>query len=170
MPLNASFSNDMITRSGDLVSECATSVDYSIHADAATAHPLVLLQAVDRDQQVVALGGEGCQLSVWDLTTQVKSWQAKGGKPNRVGLVDKADLTAVAHIEGGSSAAASSHTRWLVGTAAGKLLLYDSAAGRRPQLELQWGAARVTALAAEADGEQRGGMWAVAGYECALSR
>lgn len=33
-----------------------------------------------------------------------------------------------------------------------KLWLYDARAGKRPQMELDWGKARVTALAAQADG------------------
>lgn len=73
---------------------------------------------------------------------------AKGGKPNKVGLVDKPWNTAVAFLPG------SNGTKILVGTGFHKLRLYDTAIGKRPQLDVLCGTARVTALATEARGDR----------------
>lgn len=92
-----------------------------------------------------------------------------------VGLVDKPWNTAIAFLppsstsDGGNGAAAGASgdaaaggsgdapgaagTRLLVGTGYHKVRLYDSAAGKRPQMELSWSEGRITALALEPDGE-----------------
>ena len=41
----------------------------------------------------------------------------------------------------------------LAGTAQHKLWLYDLKVGRRPQMDIAWGEAKITALAPEPDGE-----------------
>ncbi len=134
-------------------------------------------QALDSTQTYIVVGGEGCQMQIWNLSTQREVFRAKGGKPNRVGLVDPANVTAVTFIpeastsgaEAGGGAQASSaqpqegaqeggdpplpQQRVLVGTAKHKLYLYDPRVGKRPQLDVSWGEARVTALAAPEDGE-----------------
>ena len=46
--------------------------------------------------------------------------------------------------------------RWLSGSAVAKLQLYDPGAGRRPQMEVKWRDARITALVPDHSGE-----WAV---------
>jgi hypothetical protein len=57
----------------------------------------------------------------------------------------------------GDSAAPSVGRRIVVvGNAAHKVLLYDTAAGRRPQMEVAWREARITALAAEDAGKEGG--------------
>jgi hypothetical protein len=51
------------------------------------------------------------QPSIWDLSSGSRVWQGKGGKPNRVGLVDKPNITALAFLPGCSNgAAANGHT------------------------------------------------------------
>ncbi|KAI8473720.1 MAG: quinon protein alcohol dehydrogenase-like superfamily [Monoraphidium minutum] len=137
------------------------------------AAPSVSCSAVSSGGGILAVGGEGCQLSLWDVAAQAKVWQAKGGKPNSIGLVDLAHVTAAAFVGGypqrsggggggGSEAAACPAGRHVVvvGNAAHKLLLYDTAAGRRPQLEVAWRDARITALAADDAGER---VWAANG-------
>jgi len=53
---------------------------------------------VDDAGSHVVIGAEGQQPTLWELSSATKVWQAKGGKPNRVGLVDKAHTTAVAFL------------------------------------------------------------------------
>jgi hypothetical protein len=97
-------------------------------------------------------------------------WQAKGGKPNAIGLVDLAHVTAATFVRswpgkssrgggGGEPAAPLVGRRiMVVGNTSHKLLLYDTAAGRRPQLEVAWRDARITALVAD-----DAGWWAKRG-------
>jgi hypothetical protein len=93
------------------------------------------------------VGGKGSQLQVWSLATQQRTFQAKGGKPNHIGLVDPAHVTAAAWAPGGREDVV------VVGNAEHKVCVYDLKAGRRPQLELSWGKSPITALAAGQDGE-----------------
>ena len=105
------------------------------------------LQAVDisKAARLVALACNGSELSIWDLQQQQRSYQAKGNKPNRIGLVDKPWNTAVAFLPG------SDGQKVVVGTAYHKLRLYD-VKSRRPALDLEFGEAKITALAAEDNG------------------
>lgn len=110
------------------------------------------MQAVHGPSGLLACVGEGVQLSVYDVAAQSAAFQAKGGKPNRVGNVDLPHGTAVAYVPGPSGSGAAGQLV-LVGTAKHKLWLYDTRVGKRPQMDLAWGESRVTALAPEADGE-----------------
>ncbi|KAG1673183.1 hypothetical protein FOA52_015294 [Chlamydomonas sp. UWO 241] len=146
----------------------------------------VSAMAVDSTGRYIAVGGDACNVQVWDLDSSLPVWKAKGGKPNMVGLVDLVHVTALAFLlpaavgkedeeagEGDEAAAAASNTRpaasggegagegaegevprlrILAGTVKHKLWLYDTGVGKRPQLELAWGEARVTALAAQGPG------------------
>jgi hypothetical protein len=125
-------------------------------------------QAVDPSCSYIVVGAEGHQPSTWDLATGQKTWQAKGGKPNALRLVDKPHITALAYLNSNSDAPGGASSggegvggegeavvrqRFVAGTGNSKLLLYDSAAGKRPQAEVAWGGTRVTCLTPEADGE-----------------
>ena len=144
-------------------------------AAAFQAAPSVACSALSGDGAALAAGGEGCQLGLWDVAAGARAWQAKGAKPSAVGLVDLPHVTAAAFYEGayeaparapgsggGDTPGAGALGRRVVvaGTAGHKLLLYDTAAGRRPQLELAWRDARVTALAAD---PARRRVWAANG-------
>lgn len=125
------------------------------------------MQAVDAAGTHIVVGGEGMQPSLWDLSTGSKVWQGKGGKPNRVGLVDKPFPTAAAFLPSSSYLAAAAEAgtsgrdeerpsisrRFVIGSAVAKLHVYDTAAGKRPQQEAVFGESRVTALAVTPDGE-----------------
>jgi ribosome biogenesis protein NSA1 len=110
------------------------------------------------------------QPSIWNLTTGSKVWQGKGGKPNRVGLVDKPYTTALAFLPGSGTAANGSSNesaaagtsgedgagislRFIAGSATAKLHVYDTAAGKRPQQQAVFGESRVTAVAVDPEGE-----------------
>ena len=80
------------------------------------------------------------------MQQQQKQYQAKGNKPNRIGLVDKPWNTAVAFLPG------SEGQKIAVGTAYHKLRIYD-VKSRRPALDMQFGEAKVTALAPQSNGE-----------------
>jgi len=126
------------------------------------------------------VGGDGCNVSVWDLLSGTAVWKAKGNKPNMVGLVDLPHITALAFLPpdlkpdqaaaargsasvseaaaGGDDGKALALTL-IAGTAKHKLWLYKTAVGRRPQLDIAWGKARVTALSAASPGR----VWAANG-------
>jgi ribosome biogenesis protein NSA1 len=149
------------------------------------------LQAVDEDGRHLVVGSDGQQPALWELASLTKIWQAKGGKPNKIGLVDLAHTTAIAFLPGSSTtttksssssqrtvqqpaaAAAAEATgngaggetapptaavarRFVCGSVSSKLHVYDTAVGRRPQLEVAFGETRVTSLAPEDNGE---GQW-----------
>lgn len=130
--------------------------------------------AADATGSLLAVGAEGAELSVWDVATQQAVYRAKAGKPNRSGLLDKPWVTAVALLPsagssragsigstssagataagGGGEGVAAPAVHVVTGTAHHKLKLYDLRAGRRPQLAVEWGEARITALAPEPTG------------------
>ena len=93
----------------------------------------------------IALAGNGSELGIWDLQKQQRSYHAKGNKPNRIGLVDKPWNTAAAFLPG------SYGQKVVVGTAYHKLRLYD-VKSRRPAVDIEFGEAKVTALAAQTNG------------------
>ena len=104
-----------------------------------------LLQAINEAGTHIALGCCGTSLSLWQLDTQAKVWQAKGPKRNRIGLVDKPWDTAVAFLPG------SQGQRLIAGTAFGKLRTFVTSQKRATREVVSEGS-RVTALAPTADG------------------
>ena len=104
-------------------------------------------QAVDEEEEHVAFACEGSEPSLWSLESGKQVYLAKGAKPDRTGLMDKANNTCVCFIPSSQS------TRILVGTDKHKLKLYDIAQ-RRPKLVVEFGEARITALAPETSGDQ----------------
>ena len=106
------------------------------------------MQAVDEGCGHAALACEGSELGIWDLQLQQRSYHAKCGKPNMIRLVDKPHNTAVAFLPG------SHGHRLVVGTAYHKLRLYDLKS-KRPGLDLEFGEAKITAIAPQRDGEWR---------------
>lgn len=108
----------------------------------------MLFQAVDEGHGVsLAIACDGKELSVWDILSASCKYQAKGQKPNKLGLTDRPRNTAVAFIPG------SSGRQVLVGTMTGKLALYDLSQ-RRPRFTVAFRESKITALASEASGEQ----------------
>ena len=129
-------------------------------------------QALDSEARHLAVGGKGSELGVWDIHTQQRVFLGKGAKPNRIGLVDPAQNSAVAYMPGADSSRVRgvhivqrmaagldeelmgiAHAQVLVGTAKHRLRLYDVRAHRRPALDLEFGASRITSLAVEPEGD-----------------
>jgi ribosome biogenesis protein NSA1 len=110
----------------------------------------VCCSVLDEPTGFLAVGSQGAELRVFDLALpdQPAVFNAKGSKPNRVGLVDKPWNSAVAFFPG------SQGKKIWTGTGYHKLRLYDSTASKRPQTEVDFGQARITALAPEADGQR----------------
>ncbi|KAK9915387.1 hypothetical protein WJX75_008542 [Coccomyxa subellipsoidea] len=104
--------------------------------------------AVSEDESCIALGCEGTEVNIWDVRSQQRTFLAKSAKPNRIGLVDLPWCSAVAFMPGSES------LKVLVGTGKSKLRLYDTKHGRRPVLDLTFGEARITCLAAETSGKR----------------
>ncbi|WIA20130.1 hypothetical protein OEZ85_005980 [Tetradesmus obliquus] len=164
------------------VCSCSSSGDSSSWAVSRSfqAGPSITCMAISSSGRHLLLGGEGVQPSIWDLAAGSKLWQAKGGKPHRQTLlVDKPFTTAVAFLPGSSSSSdsgakqaaaaaaadedagdAAVKLRFVAGSAASKVYVYDTAAGRRPQKEVIFGETRITALAPERDGMR---VWAANG-------
>ena len=109
-----------------------------------------MLQAVHKGSSGanIALACHGSELSIWDLQQGQKQYQAKGNKPNRIGLVDKPWNTAAAFLPG------SEGQRVAVGTAYHKLRIYD-VKSKRPALDMEFGEAKITTLAPQSNGQQR---------------
>ena len=110
----------------------------------------VCCSALDEPTGFLAVGSQGAELRVFDiaLPDQPAVFTAKGSKPNRIGLVDKPWNSAVAFHPG------SNGTKIWTGTGYHKVRLYDSTASKRPQTEVEFGQARITSLAPEADGQR----------------
>lgn len=131
--------------------------------DRLSDNPLSLaLQAYDPGSSTLAVGCQGAELRLFDAATGQLSFAAKGGKPSKLGLVDRPWNTALCFLPDAAAAAAasgdgsgSSGHVVLAGTGHHKLRLYDVRAGKRPQADLSFGEARITALAPEADGGWR---------------
>ena len=102
-------------------------------------------QAVDEAGERLAVGCEGSELSIWGIQSRQRSYLAKGAKPNRVGLMEKPWTTTVAFLPGCGG------TKLVVGTGQHRLRVYDTAQ-RRPTLAVDFGEAKVTALAPESNG------------------
>lgn len=107
------------------------------------------LQALNQSESAtsIALACHGSELSIWDLGQQKKLYQAKGNKPNRIGLVDKPWNTVAAFLP------SSNGQRIAVGTAYHKLRIYDIKS-KRPALDMKFGEAKITALAPQSNGKQ----------------
>lgn len=82
---------------------------------------------------------------MWDFTKGERLYLAKGAKPNRVGLMDKPWNTAVTFLPG------SKGERLIVGTGMHKVRLY-SLSQKRPLLSVDFGEAKITALAPQDEG------------------
>lgn len=112
--------------------------------------PDVCCTALDKESNILAIGSKSTELRTYDVgqSDHQPVFVAKGGKANKVGLSDRPWNSAVAFFPGTNGAKV-----W-VGTGYHKIRLYDSTAGKRPQLELSFGDARITALAPEPDGQR----------------
>ncbi|KFM26560.1 WD repeat-containing protein 74 [Auxenochlorella protothecoides] len=86
---------------------------------------------VDPTGRLLAVGGRGCELRLHALADGGVAFAGRGGKPSRE---------------------EPAGARLVVGTGHHRVRLYDTAAGRRPQLDVGWGEARITALASEPSG------------------
>jgi ribosome biogenesis protein NSA1 len=123
----------------------------------------VACSALDTATGVLAVGAQGAELRLYDLSQAPGPskngelakleplFAAKGAKPNRIGLVDKPWTSAVAFFPD------SGAKKVWTGTGHYKLRLYDINTSKRPVTEVTWGAARITALAAEPNGDR---VWA----------
>ena len=91
----------------------------------------------------VAVVSDASELTVWDLATREKVFEAKGEKPDRLRLVDKIGGTSVCFLPDSDeqvvSASSSpggllrcSGTLVAVGTGTGRVRLYDTRHGKRP--------------------------------------
>lgn len=107
----------------------------------------VCCTSFDVETRTLGVGCKGAELRLYSLDQpNMPKFSAKGGKPNKVGLVDKPWNTAISFVPN------SNATKILVGTGHHKIRMYDATCGKRPQMEISLGEARITSLAIEADG------------------
>lgn len=140
------------------------------HPNPCQATPASRSQAYDAGSATLAVGCEGSELRLYAASNGEQVYVARGGRRNRIGLVDKAWNTALALLgqgDGGGDAETTPETapnslpRCAVGTGYHKLRLYDPRVGKRPQLDADWGEARVTALCRDASAPCQ--VWAANG-------
>ncbi|KAK9832561.1 hypothetical protein WJX84_011909 [Apatococcus fuscideae] len=106
----------------------------------------VCCAAVSSEAGLAAVGCRGSELSLWNISTQQKAFQAKGAKPNKLGLMDPPWNSALAFVP------AAAGRKLFVGTGHHKLRLYD--VGRaRPVLNVDFGEGRLTCLAPLSGGD-----------------
>lgn len=105
-------------------------------------------QAVDESTSSIAFGCKGSELSVWTMKGE-RTYLGKAAKPNRIGLVDKPWNTALAFLP------SSRGKQIIVGTGQHKVRVYNLEQ-RRPKLSIDFGEAKITALAPQPDGEDTG--------------
>eukprot|EP00798_Chlamydomonas_sp_ICE-L_P015724 gene15724-21844_t len=129
------------------VKEVASTEGLAISVTQSTAFQTcsnLLCMAVDQSESRIAVGGEGCQMQVWSLDSCTEIFRAKGGKPNRVGNVDLAHVTAVAWV-GNVDLAHVTAVAWLPdepqasGSDAGKRVWVANARGDIEALDLSKG-------------------------------
>lgn len=114
----------------------------------------VTCTALHNPSQRFAVGCQGAELKVYNSENAPDSsrWMVfagKGGKPNSVGLCDRPWNSAIAFNHGQEGG-----NQIVVGTGYGKLRLYDTNAGRRPQLDVPFKGYRITCLAPEMCGNR----------------
>ncbi|KAI3438930.1 hypothetical protein D9Q98_001344 [Chlorella vulgaris] len=118
----------------------------------------VCCTAYDPASSRLAVGCQGTELRLFDVTTGELVFAFKGGKPNKVGLVDRPWNTAITFLPAASTADGTGSSgpgdRLLVGTGHHKVRLYDKEIGKRPQMDLAWGEGRITCMALEPSGER----------------
>ena len=112
-----------------------------------TAPPHVTALAVDPSTPAssrVALAFRGTEAAVWDVASRAPTFEARGAKPDRLGLVERPWGTAVAFLPGHGGHLLA------VGTVTGRVRLYDPRHGKRPLavVDVAAGAAGHTAVGA----------------------
>jgi WD40 repeat protein len=106
--------------------------------------PHVTCSAYHAPSGQLAVGCQGAELKMYSLSEDVGTltYNAKGGKPDKVGICDKPWNSAMAFNplqEDGSQI--------IVGTGHGKLRLYDTKVGKRPQLNVPFKEHRISSIA-----------------------
>ena len=101
---------------------------------------------MEKEAGLLAVGCQGSELSIWNVHTREKVFQAKGAKPNKLGLMDLPWNSALTFVPGAAG------KKLFVGTGYHKLRVYDVAQAR-PVSNVEFGEARISDIAACPDGE-----------------
>ena len=137
------------TSGGDARLHCADKNGSSKQLASWKVPATVCATAIEEPRGLFAVGSQGAELRIYSLALPKEPiFSGRGSKPNRVGLVDRPWNSAVAFYPG------SEGTKIWTGTGYHKLRLYDTAASKRPQLNVEFGQSRITALAPEVDGNR----------------
>lgn len=105
----------------------------------------VLCMKVDKHENYAAFGGDGADVTVWDIKTQSKFWEAKAPRRDSNGLMSPAFVTA-------STFLGDDHHKLIIGTGHHQIRLYDICAQRRPVIAFDFLESPIKAIEADTDG------------------
>jgi len=113
--------------------------------------PVSCMRATSQ-MNTIAVGGEGRVLALWDAETQKLKFRTKVPDPDFLGLRPKPHVSSLAFLNSDDENKVLVAGPGQVGTSKHKVMLYDVLAGPRPQQQMDFGEAMVTALAPAPDG------------------
>lgn len=105
----------------------------------------ILCMKVDKSENYAAFGGDGADVTVWDLKTHRKFWEAKAPRRDSNGLMSPAFVTA-------STFLGNDHRKLIIGTGHHQVRLYDICAQRRPMIAFDFLESPIKAVEADTDG------------------
>jgi WD40 repeat protein len=110
--------------------------------------PNVACSAYHAGSGQLAIGCQGAELKLYSVDEKngALSYNGKGGKPDKVGVCDTPWNSAIAF-----NPSAEDGSQVIVGTGHGKLRLYDTKVGKRPQINVPFKDLRITCIAPDSD-------------------
>ncbi|XP_024539483.1 WD repeat-containing protein 74 [Selaginella moellendorffii] len=106
----------------------------------------VLSMRVHNSENVASFGGNRVELSLWDLESSSKVWEAKKPRPNNIGLVSLPYVTASTFL------LRDDHRKLVIGTGDYQVRLYDVHAQKRPVVAVTFKESPIKAVAEDPDG------------------
>ncbi|KAH7414583.1 hypothetical protein KP509_14G000500 [Ceratopteris richardii] len=107
----------------------------------------ILCMKVDKSEKYAAFGGDGIDVSLWDIQTQNRIWEAKAPPRDSNGLMSRPFVTA-------STFLGDDHKKLVVGTGHHQVRLYDINARRRPMIAFDFLESPIKAVEADTDGNR----------------
>ncbi|MCO5553177.1 hypothetical protein L7F22_006698 [Adiantum nelumboides] len=105
----------------------------------------ILCMEVDGSEKFAAFGGDGAEVTLHDIQSQSKIWEAKAPRRDNNGLMSRPFVTA-------STFLGNDHRKLVVGTGHHQVRLYDVGAMRRPVMAFDFLESPIKAVEADTDG------------------